>query len=147
MTDALRCYRCGQSLAALSLPLSRRDECPQCGCELQVCRMCEYYDPRLPNACAEDDALEVKDKTRANFCDYFKPSSNAYAPAELDAEAAGSGIERADRIGRDFGERVDFDVAAASGGDPGGRADAGFDDAVSWHGHAGRRQRCRRHQP
>ena len=88
MTDALRCYRCGQSLAALSLPLSQRDECPQCGFELQVCRMCEFYDPRLPNACAEDDALEVKDKTRANFCDYFKPSRNAYAPAEFDAEAA-----------------------------------------------------------
>ncbi len=88
MTHSLRCYRCGQSLAALTLPLSRRDECPQCGCELQVCRMCEYYDTRLPNACAEDDALEVKDKTRANFCDYFKPSSDAYAPAELGAESA-----------------------------------------------------------
>ncbi len=88
MTDALRCYRCGQSLAALSLPLSRRDECPQCGFELQVCRMCEYYDPGLPNACAEDDALEVKEKTRANFCDYFKPSSDAYALAEFDAESA-----------------------------------------------------------
>ena len=87
MTQALRCYRCGESLAALSLPLSRRDECPQCGCELQVCRMCEYYDPGLPNACAEDDALEVKEKTRANFCDYFKPSSDAYAPAEFDAES------------------------------------------------------------
>ena len=65
----------------------------------------------------------------------------------LDAEAAGPGTERADRIGRDLAERVDFDVAAASGGGLCGRADAGFDDAVSRHGHTGRRRRCRRHQP
>ena len=88
MTHALRCYRCGQSLAALSLPLSRRDECPHCGVDLHVCRMCEYYDPHVPDACAEDDALEVKAKARANFCDYFKPSSDAYTPTDLDAELA-----------------------------------------------------------
>jgi len=88
MAHALRCYRCGQSLAALSLPLSRRDECPQCEVDLHVCRMCEYYDPHLPDACAEDDALEVKEKARANFCDYFKPSSDAYTPTDLDAESA-----------------------------------------------------------
>ena len=88
MTHALLCYRCGQSLAALSLPLSRRDECPHCGVELHVCRMCEYYDPHVPDACAEDDALEVKEKARANFCDYFKPSSDAYTPTDLDAELA-----------------------------------------------------------
>jgi len=48
--------------------------------------MCEYYAPRLPEACAEDDALEVKEKARANFCDYFKPSAEVYSPEELDAE-------------------------------------------------------------
>jgi len=88
MTHALRCYRCGQSLAALSLPLSRRDECPQCRVELQVCRMCENYSPGLPDACIEDDAPEVREKDRANFCDYFRPSTNAYSSTEHDAERA-----------------------------------------------------------
>jgi hypothetical protein len=50
--------------------------------------MCEYYAPRLPEACAEDDALEVREKARANFCDYFKPSADVYSPDELDAELA-----------------------------------------------------------
>ena len=84
----LHCYRCGQTLEALTLPISRRDECPQCRVEMHVCRMCVYYTPRLPEACAEDDAHEVKEKSRANFCDYFKPSANAYSPGELDAEVA-----------------------------------------------------------
>jgi len=88
MSHELKCYRCGQALAALSLPLSRRDECPQCRVELHVCRMCEFYAPGRPDDCAEDDALEVTEKTRANFCDYFKPTANAYAPGEMEAEQA-----------------------------------------------------------
>ena len=88
MNQELRCYRCGHSLSALLLPLSRRDECPQCTIDLHVCRMCRYYDPGVPDACTEDDALQVTDKARANFCDYFKPSSNVYSPVELDAELA-----------------------------------------------------------
>ena len=88
MDHGLRCYRCGQSLAELLLPLSRRDECPQCTIDLHVCRMCQYYDPGVPDACIEDDALEVTDKARANFCDYFKPSNDAYSPVEFDAEVA-----------------------------------------------------------
>ncbi len=88
MSQTLCCYRCGHSLAALSLPLSRRDECPQCTIELHVCRMCEYYDPGVPDACTEDDAIQVKEKARANFCDYFKPSDDVYSPIEFDADLA-----------------------------------------------------------
>lgn len=88
MSQELRCYRCGHSLAALLLPLSRRDECPQCTIDLHVCRMCQYYDPGVPDACIEDDALQVTDKARANFCDYFKPSNDVYSPVEFDAEVA-----------------------------------------------------------
>ncbi len=88
MADPLNCYRCGHSLAGLSLPLMRSDECPECRVELHVCRMCMYYDPLVPEACTEDDALEVKEKARANFCDYFKPTGDAYTPGERDAELA-----------------------------------------------------------
>ena len=50
--------------------------------------MCDYYDPRLTDACAEDDALEVQEKSKANFCDYFKPSADKYSPDALEAEVA-----------------------------------------------------------
>jgi hypothetical protein len=88
MAHDLRCYRCGASLAALTLPLARLDECPQCRVHLHVCRMCERYAPHKPKGCSEDDAPDVRDKKGANFCDYFKPSPRAYDSAEQSAEQA-----------------------------------------------------------
>lgn len=85
---ALQCYRCGTSLVALTLPLSRLDECPSCRVHLHVCRMCERFTTRNPKNCMEEDAPEVRDKKNANFCDYFKPSANVYNPAEQLAEQA-----------------------------------------------------------
>jgi hypothetical protein len=76
----MNCYRCGASLAALSLPIGRLEECPECSIQLHVCRMCVFFDPAVPRQCREDDADEVKlqNKDRANFCDYYKPSENNF---------------------------------------------------------------------
>jgi hypothetical protein len=38
--------------------------------------------------CREPIAEEVKDKERANFCDYFKPREDAYSAKSTDAAAA-----------------------------------------------------------
>jgi tryptophanyl-tRNA synthetase len=64
MSHDLTCFRCGASLASLSLPLSRRDECPECSAHLHVCRMCRYFDPTAVRQCLEDDAEDVADKDR-----------------------------------------------------------------------------------
>jgi hypothetical protein len=85
MIEPLKCYRCGAALGKLTLPLSRLDQCPSCQVDLHVCRMCLHYDDRVAESCTEDDALEVKDKHKANFCDYFKPNPGAYDPAEIEA--------------------------------------------------------------
>ena len=81
MSDIIYCFRCGESLEKLSLPLSRRDECPACTADLHICRMCVYFDPNVPRQCTEDGAEEVLDKLKVNFCDWFKPSSTAFDPA------------------------------------------------------------------
>jgi hypothetical protein len=89
MSHNLACLRCGASLSALSLPLSRRDQCPQCSADLHVCRMCVYFDKSVPRQCREDGAEDVTDKDRPNFCDWFKPSDTAFnASANADAQAA-----------------------------------------------------------
>ena len=80
VATALQCYRCGASLADLSLPLGRLDECPACEISLHVCRMCQFFDPGVPKQCREDDAEEVREKARPNFCDYFTPSPAAHDP-------------------------------------------------------------------
>lgn len=82
----LRCWRCGAPLAKLTLPLSRLDECPECSIPLHVCRMCAHYDSTVPRQCREDDADEVKEKERPNFCDYFRPSVSAFESSAIDAE-------------------------------------------------------------
>lgn len=77
-TAALVCWKCGASLAALPLPLSRLAECPACRAELHVCRLCRFFDARTARQCSEIRAEEVIDKERANYCDWFKPRPGAY---------------------------------------------------------------------
>lgn len=84
---ALVCWKCGNSLADLTLPLRRLEECRQCHAELHVCKQCEWYSTSVAKQCREPIAEEVKDKERANFCDYFKPRENAYSPQSTDAAA------------------------------------------------------------
>lgn len=82
---SLVCWKCGASLADLSLPLRRLDECRQCHAELHVCKMCEWYSLHVAKYCRETVAEEVKEKERANFCDYFKPRPGAYSAGNIDA--------------------------------------------------------------
>ncbi|MGH8495852.1 MAG: hypothetical protein ACREVN_06925 [Gammaproteobacteria bacterium] len=84
-SSVLVCWKCGTSLAPLSLPLRRLDECPDCSAELHVCRMCTYFDLRVAKSCREPVADEVHDKERANFCGYFEPRPDAYRPPDADA--------------------------------------------------------------
>lgn len=86
MPTDLRCYRCGAALIALTPPLSRRDTCPDCRADLRVCLMCTAYDPSAVRQCTEDDAEDVVEKARANFCDYFVPSHDAYTPGRMTAQ-------------------------------------------------------------
>lgn len=82
------CYRCGESLAALSLPLSRRDQCPGCDADVHVCKMCSHFDPRVPRQCREDGAEDVTEKERPNFCDWFVPAEDAFDPDRKSATDA-----------------------------------------------------------
>jgi hypothetical protein len=86
VTSELRCYRCGVELTALTPPLSRRDTCPSCRVDLRVCLMCTSFEPSAIRQCTEDDAEDVHDKTRANFCDYFSPNPAAYRAGRMTAQ-------------------------------------------------------------
>jgi hypothetical protein len=83
----LVCWKCGTSLADLTLPLRRLEECRNCGAELHVCKLCEWYSLTVAKHCREPIAEEVKDKERANFCDYFKPRPGAYSKADVSASS------------------------------------------------------------
>jgi hypothetical protein len=89
----LNCWKCGASLAELSLPLSRTDECRTCRAELHVCRMCRFYDTGKAKSCAEPIADEVQDKTRSNFCGYFVVAGGRFQPRGDAGERAKTALE------------------------------------------------------
>ena len=95
MAHGLVCWNCGAGLEALSLPLSRRDECASCRAELHVCRMCVEYDVAVAKHCREPTAEEVRDKQGANFCDFFRPRPSAFRPPDQTAvDSARAELER-----------------------------------------------------
>jgi len=69
------CWSCGQLLEATDY--QREARCPACQKATHVCRNCRFYRPGVNNDCAEPIAEYVTDKTRANFCDYFEPVTQA----------------------------------------------------------------------
>lgn len=56
--------------------VGRRDECLFCKSDLHVCKNCLMYDPKSYNECKEPSADVVKEKERANFCDFFKAKAD-----------------------------------------------------------------------
>jgi hypothetical protein len=67
------CYKCGESL---EIRVYRNTECPSCGKDLKVCLNCKFYTPGSHWDCNESIREAVRDKERANFCDFFKFASN-----------------------------------------------------------------------
>ena len=87
MPEQALCWNCGAEVVAIIDPLSRTEQCKQCGKDLHVCRMCLFFSPGKVNHSQEPVAEKVKDTQRANFCGYFKLNFNAYDVATKDQQA------------------------------------------------------------
>lgn len=69
------CFSCQKTIEVFAaIPVGRRDECDSCGADVHVCKNCVHYDRSAYNECREPQADVVKEKDRANFCDYFSAS-------------------------------------------------------------------------
>lgn len=86
------CWSCGKATEKLD-KVFRDDTCSHCHLAMKSCRNCKFYDPYAHDECREPMAEQVRDKERANYCDYFVPGAqdtgqaNAaeIAKAKLDA--------------------------------------------------------------
>ncbi|MDC7125978.1 MAG: hypothetical protein PQJ46_10455 [Spirochaetales bacterium] len=65
------CYSCGHQFDK-NFQVYRTTECPSCGRDVRVCLNCEFYSPGANYDCHEHISEAVREKDRANFCDYFK---------------------------------------------------------------------------
>lgn len=88
----MNCAFCGFRVD-LHGKISRKDTCPRCGRDLRCCKQCAHYDPHAYNDCREVSAERIRDKERANFCDFFVPR--------------GTKIKRAKRYGQSRGDAMD----------------------------------------
>ncbi|MBA1146343.1 hypothetical protein H0Z60_04655 [Ectothiorhodospiraceae bacterium WFHF3C12] len=98
----LLCWKCGASLADVPRPITRHSNCPECYAELHCCRMCRKLDSRYTSGCSDERTDPPEDKGRANFCEYYSPSPEAFSAA--DAAEAARAKARLDAL---FGEGAD----------------------------------------
>jgi hypothetical protein len=74
MIVKVTCFSCGKPLEFVDR-IGLRAECPHCHADVHVCRNCVHYDPKVYNECRETSAEVVREKDRANFCEYYQPRS------------------------------------------------------------------------
>ncbi len=83
------CYNCGEEF---EVKVYRNTECYSCGKDAKVCLNCKFYSPGSHWDCSESIREAVREKDRANFCDFFEPGSNYKGSAgenkEKDAKKA-----------------------------------------------------------
>lgn len=87
MRIELRCFSCGKDLEYVER-VGLREECPQCHADVHVCKNCSFYDPKVYNECRETQAEVIREKDRANRCDFFQPGKGAGDASVLDKKAA-----------------------------------------------------------
>lgn len=75
------CYFCGASIDT-DAKIYRSSTCPSCGKDLKICLNCRFYDPAAHWQCRETIPDPVREKDRANFCDYFQLNTAGAARAE-----------------------------------------------------------------
>jgi hypothetical protein len=73
----MKCHHCHKPIEINStVPISRRETCSACNSDIRVCLNCDFYDSTAKWECREDVSEAVRDKTKGNFCDSFKPRNS-----------------------------------------------------------------------
>jgi hypothetical protein len=91
MASKLCCYHCSTSIQTSALQrIGFRESCSLCGRDIHVCRNCQHYDENAHHECRESSAEWVRDKERANRCEYFSASGqdSARGSSATDTRAA-----------------------------------------------------------
>lgn len=77
------CFSCGNQIDVIDR-VGIRDECDKCSADLHVCKNCRFYDSSAYNECKEPSADVVREKDRANYCDYFEAGDGTFEKSKRD---------------------------------------------------------------
>jgi hypothetical protein len=78
------CHKCIKVIAD-DFFVGRQSQCTSCGADLHCCFNCSFYDVGTYNDCREPQAERVLDKTRSNFCDFFRFKQTAKSTGSADS--------------------------------------------------------------
>ncbi len=81
----LSCFHCKKTNSFQS-KIGYREECSHCSSDLHVCKNCQFYDVKSYNECREPSAEVLREKERANYCDFFE-GQNLNGQAVVDEKA------------------------------------------------------------
>lgn len=85
------CHACKKELV-LGREVGRKDECPHCHADLRCCLSCRFHDRSAPKQCREPNAELVREKAKANYCDFFS-FAERNAPAGENANTARKALD------------------------------------------------------
>jgi len=86
------CHACKEGLSG-ELKVGRKDECPFCGADLRCCLNCVFYDRAVSKQCRETVTELVREKEKANFCDYFVFAENRITAADAGSTQARKALD------------------------------------------------------
>lgn len=75
MSVVVICFSCNQK-EEFPDKVGFRAECSRCHADLHACKNCQFYDAKAYNECREPSADPIREKERANYCDYFQPNAS-----------------------------------------------------------------------
>ena len=78
------CHKCRKDIAD-DFFVGRQTLCPSCGADLHCCLNCSFYEVGAYNDCRESQAERVLDKTRSNFCDFFRFKETGISSVSADS--------------------------------------------------------------
>ena len=64
------CHKCSK-ISSFLTSFSRTSECNKCSSDLKVCLNCILFDKNSSKQCRESQSDLVREKDKANFCDWF----------------------------------------------------------------------------
>ena len=92
--EAVRCFSCNASMELASAErVGFSDCCERCGADLHVCLNCGFHDLSAYNECRESSAERVRDRERANRCEYFSPGDRERAETASTRDVARSALD------------------------------------------------------
>lgn len=65
--------------------MGRKDVCPQCKADIRCCLNCSLYERSRSKQCREPGAELIKEKSRANHCDFFIVADRTAPSGDSDA--------------------------------------------------------------